>query len=141
MASVQHFHQSNTAEACQQALQRLFENTLGITAVFLIWNSGHSIACVPNDADPTDRLKRLVVQLYPLSKEILAQEDIQLSPRVFIETSNGRVFLHGIEGVAGDCLLCIVTGPQVIRSHLLWSTRNCCDAIQRALCLSTEKAS
>ena len=134
MTSAHHLDQDNTRNVCQQALQRLVENTLDVTTAILMQADGSAIAFAPSDADPAGRLKRLAVQLYPLSEGIVAQAGIQASPHVFIETANGRVLLFSVPGKAEDLLLCVVTGPQVIPAHLLWSTRNCCDTIQRALC-------
>jgi len=120
--------------ACQQALQQLLENTLSVTAAILVGIDGSAVACAPSDADPAGRLGRLAGQLYALSETMVAQAGLQSSPYLTIETASGRVLLVPVPDAAEGLLLCVVTGPQAIPAHLLWSAQSCAHAIRNALC-------
>ena len=125
---------SKTRLACQQALQELFDTTVGVTSVALVCTDSRSTICSTSNLSGAEWMGPMATQVYVLSETLGTNAGLQKASLVTIEASNGKLLLLPVMDASKQLgihrfLLCVQIGPQAILAHLLWSAKNCCQAI------------
>ncbi len=115
--------------ACEAALQRLVNETSGVTAAVVVTSDGCEVASVLPSEASAPKLAAMTSSIHALGEAVVAEALLRRCQNVVIEAETGNVVMLAIPESQGTLLLTVIASKRAILGHLLWSCRTCTTSI------------
>lgn len=113
------------------SLRTLVDATAGVAGAVLAAADGELVW--PRNASPREvRLSRFAWGLCLLADSALDQTGLAPYKHLVVETANGHLVLMPVEHGHRPRVLAVLTKPDAMLGHVLWTVRRCCDVLRKA---------